>query len=129
MVRRPNAVGLLLCEKIIIEENTRNVTLVNIVKRVSCKTFPSPPQQLGVFAVLTDGSGSVPLSLVVSRLDTLEEIAARQWSMQFTDPLREVRLVLRLSALSFPAPGRYQFSLLADGEWVAHTVIQVVRET
>lgn len=68
------------------------------------------------------------MTLVVSRLDTMEDVFERRWPMKFSDPLRDVRLLLRLSALSFPAPGRYQFTLLADGEWVAQMAVQVVAE-
>jgi hypothetical protein len=68
------------------------------------------------------------MSLVVSRLDKLEDISENRWSMKFTDPLRDVRLVLRLPGLSFPAPVRYQFALLAEGELVAQCVLQVIAE-
>jgi hypothetical protein len=33
--------------------------------------------------------------------------------------LSEIRLNLRVRHCSFPASGYYQFSLLADGEWLA----------
>jgi len=37
MLQRPNAVGLILCEQVVIEEKTRNVTLFNSVSRLWCK--------------------------------------------------------------------------------------------
>lgn len=45
MVQRPNAVGLILCEQVVLEEGTRNATLVNSMTRLRSKTFPSPPQR------------------------------------------------------------------------------------
>jgi hypothetical protein len=128
MNQLPNAVGLILCEKVVIEERTRNATLVNHITRFPGRTFPTPPQSFVVYAVLTDGLGDATMSLVASRLDTFEDIAVHEWPKAFSDPLRDIRLVLRLAHLSFPAPVRYQFSLLADGEWVAQCVLQVTAE-
>jgi hypothetical protein len=128
MLQRPNAVGLILCEQVVIAEKTRNATLVNSFGRLRFKAFPSPPQRFVVHAVLTDGLGDAKMSLVVSRLDTLEDIAEYRWSMQFADPLRDVRLVLRLPGLSFPQPVRYQFALSAADEWIAQCVLQVIAE-
>jgi hypothetical protein len=125
MLQLPNVVGLIVCEQAIIEEKTRNVTLVNCVSRIRCPSFPSPPQRLVVHVALTDGMGDAMMALVVSRLDTLEEMYDRPWPMRFPDPLRGVRWILRPPALIFPAPGPYQISLFADGEWLAQTVLQV----
>jgi hypothetical protein len=125
MVQPPTASGLILCEQVIIEEKTRNVSLVNTMGRLHCSTFPSPPQRLVIYAALTNGMGEGTMSLVVSRLDMLEEVDQRRWQMRFTSPLRIVRLMLRPPALSFPAPGQYQYTSFADGEWVAQTILEV----
>jgi hypothetical protein len=125
MLQVPNVVGLTLCEQVVTDANTRNVTLVNSFGRLRCSTFPSPPQRFVVSTVLTDGLGDASMGLVVSRLDTLAEVAERHWRMRFTDPLRVVRLILRFAELSFPVAGAYQFSLSADGEWIAQTILQV----
>ena len=125
MIQRPVAVGLALCEQVIVEEKTRNVTLVNCFLRRRVRAFPSEPQHLAVFAALTDGLGEMTIGLVVQRLDTLEEVYALQNRLRFTDPLQEVRVLFRLNQLSFPAPGHYQFALFAEGELVAHRVMEV----
>jgi hypothetical protein len=88
-------------------------------------TFPSPTQAFVLWTMLTDGLGDATMSLVVARLDTLEDIYRSRWPMQFSDPLRVIRLILRMSEVSFPVAGEYQFSLSADGEWVAQTLLHV----
>jgi hypothetical protein len=125
MIRRPIAVGLLLCQEVIVEERTRNVTLVNSFGRLGLKTFPSPPQQFTVQAVLADGLGEVRFELVISSLDNLEPIYTRSWRTTFTDPLREVRHLIRVGSCSFPAPGRYQVGLLAENEPVAQCLLTI----
>jgi hypothetical protein len=126
MLQRPTALGLILCQEVIIEENTRRATLVNTMSWLRCPTFPSPPQRLVAYALLTDGLGDAELALTVSRLDTLEEVDEQRWQWRFTDPLRHYRITARYSNLSFPVPGRYAFDLSADSELVTQTVLRVV---
>jgi hypothetical protein len=57
MIPRPIALGLTICEKIIVEEKTRNVTLVSCFSKLIVEGFPSPSQRFAVYAVLTDGLG------------------------------------------------------------------------
>src|SRR5205085_11716428 len=109
MLQLPNVVGLTLCEQAITDLNTRNLTLVNSFTRLRCSTFPSPPQRFVVSTVLTDGLGDATRTLVVSRLDPLEEVAERHWRMRSTDPLRVIRLVLRFAAPSFPVTRGHAF--------------------
>jgi hypothetical protein len=123
MVHPPTAVGLIVCERIIIEETTRHRTLVNSMTSVRFPTFPSPPQRIEVYAVLRDGQGEGMMSFTVTRLDLLEEIVEYSWPIRFRDPLHVVQVMLTLPGLSFPAPGRYQFALVADGDLVAQTFL------
>jgi hypothetical protein len=124
MVHPPTAEGLVLCQKIIIEQRTGHRTLVNSMTKVWCRAFPSPPQRLEVYAVLRDGLGVGLMSFAITQMDNLEAIFARRWRMRFPDPLSIARLHLR-PRVSFPASGRYQFSLLADGELVAQTFLTI----
>lgn len=122
-----STVGLLLCENVIVEEKTRNATLVNTFIRREQKAFPTPPQEFMVFALLTDGLGVMTLSLVIARLDTLEELIAIPKKVEFPNPINDYRLRIRLPQVVFPEPGRYQITLLANGEWVAHCVLNLAR--
>jgi hypothetical protein len=117
----------MLCEKVIVEEKTRNATLVNTFVRRVQKAFPKPPQDFLVFALLTDGLGVVKLSLVIARLDTMEELMVIAKDVEFTSPINDYRLRIHVSQAVFPEPGRYQISLLANGEWVVHAVLNLTR--
>lgn len=126
MIPRPVAIGLAVCEQVIVEEKTYNITLVNCFKRLYLREFPSPPQRFAVYTILTDGHGTRKIRLAVARLETLEDIYTRDIPVTFSDPLREVRLLFRPSTLSFPAAGRYEISLLVDGDSLTRRVIQIV---
>jgi hypothetical protein len=126
MIQRPLAIGLMVCEQVIVEEKTRNVTLVNCFRRLHLRQFPSSPQRLAIHAILTDGLGVGTIRLLVVRLDTLEDVFTHDIEANFSDPLQEIRVLFRPASLSFPEAGRYEISLLADGQSMAHRVIEVL---
>jgi hypothetical protein len=120
MIQIPNAVGLILCEKTITEEGTKNVTLVNTFVRLKQKVFPTPPLQFLVYAFLTDGLGDVPYTLILSRLDTLEELMEGSAKLRFNNPLSDYHLRWRLPPIQFPNPGRHA------GDEIAQRVLQLI---
>jgi hypothetical protein len=128
MIQRPTAVGLILCQQVIVEEQTRNMTLVNSFGRLRVDAFPSPPQRFTVHAILTDGLGRITLSLVIARLDTLEAVYTRSWKTAWTNPWREIRLLMRVNSCSFPVAGPYQVSLLANDELVTQGTFNVLQQ-
>ncbi len=90
--RPPTVVGLKLCQHAIVEEKTRNVTVVNCFHKLSLATFPAQSKPFSACVVLTDGLGDSRLSLTVTSLEHWEEVWTRSWNVVFRDPLTE-RLV------------------------------------
>jgi hypothetical protein len=128
MIHLPVAIGLTICEQVIVEEKTHNITLVNCLTRMRVREIPSEPHRLVVHARLTDGIGEGKISLEMVRLDTLDEISIQEAPAKFSHPLQEFRAVFRV-AISFPVEGHYQFRLLMDGEMIAQRMFQVfIRE-
>jgi hypothetical protein len=119
------ALGLTVCEKIIVEERTRNTTFVSTFTRLVVDEFPTPPQRFALAAALTGGQGQGTLDLVITRLDTDEETYALQRRLVFPGRLAEVRVIFHIRDCSFPAPGQYDAVLLVDGEWIARRKFSV----
>lgn len=125
MSQRPAAIGILVCEQVIIEERTRNVTPVNCFSERLVGRFPSEPSSFHVFALLNDGHGQVRLDWTLQRLDNLEELRRISGDAVFRDQLHEVRCIVRMRNLSFPVAGAYLVSLLADDEIIAQRKFRV----
>jgi hypothetical protein len=125
MAKLPTAIGLSLCEQVIIEEKTHNVTLVNCFLYRILDHFPSRTPFI-VFAHLTGGFGEVPLDVVVEGLDELDEIYRISLTARFADPLETFRCTVRVRDCEFPEPGQYVVSLRAGGEIVAERKIQLL---
>jgi len=117
----PVAVGLLVCETVIVDERTRMVTPVNCFSRRRVTVFPSEPMSFVILATLTDGIGEGSLEILIERLDgeEPEQLLQLFQTCRFSDPLAEVLCTVRVRGLSFPAACHYQVSLLFDGEPIA----------
>ena len=126
MIQIPNAAGIILSQQLIVEEGTKNVTLVNTFTHLEVKSLPSTLRSGVAYAVLSDGLGKMRISFVISRPDTLESIMTHAGDVTFTDPLVEQRVFARLRPVEFPLAGRYQVMLLANEELVAQCTLQIV---
>ena len=119
MKHRPIAIGLVVCEQVIVDEKSRNVTPVNCFRSRRVKTLPAEIP-FTVVAWLTNGMGHAKIEVVVERLDNMDEVARFRSDFEFSDPLQELRCVVQISDCIFPVAGQYQVSLLADSELMAH---------
>lgn len=124
MIQPPVAIGLTVCEQVIVEEKTHNITLVNCFARLKVREVPSGSHRLVVYARLTDGRGEGKIRLELLRPDTLDEVLVQDISAAFSHPLQEFHAVFR-GSVPFPIEGRYQVNLLADGELIAQRTFQV----
>ena len=73
MLSQPVLLGLTLCERVIFEEETKNVTLVSGFQGLRVDAFPSSPQRISVFAVLTEGEGDVSMDYARPNQGTADE--------------------------------------------------------
>jgi len=127
MDETPTMRQLLVCEKLIFEQGSGNVLLINCHSIRIVERIPSPAVQFVVYGRLTDGFGTFTLEMRIVRLDTGGEIYQRALPMVLTDRLREAHVVFRVDGLVFPASTRYQVDSLANGELIGMTVITVRR--
>ena len=129
MNKQPVAIGLLICDQVIVEARTGNVTPVNCFNKKLVPKFPTGRMPFVVFAVLTDGSGEMPLDILAHRLDNYEEVYRFSYSIKFSSPLEEIRCTVRLRGCSFPVAGAYQVSLWVGRESVAQAKIILMEKT
>jgi hypothetical protein len=118
MNHRPIAIGMLLCENVIVEEGTHNVTPVNCFSFREVEDFPAAATFFAV-AWLANGLGQMRVELLVQRLDNLEECFRLSRDLQFPDRLVDMRFVAKLRTCPLPVAGYYEVSLIVEGEQVA----------
>ena len=102
MRRLPNVVGLKMCKHAIIEEKTRNLTLVNCFHSLSFRDFPALAAKFTVCVVLGSGQGDCKLTLEVTSLEDWKDIWSHSWKVSFSDPLVERSFLMPVSNCMFP---------------------------
>ncbi len=124
MKHLPTAIGMVLCEQVIVEEGSHNVTPVNCFNHRELDELPGEGTFCAV-AWLADGEGELSTQIIVERLDTLDEVYRYGQKFHFINRLQESRCVAKIRGCKFPVAGHYQVSLLIDGEFIAHRRFRV----
>ncbi len=124
--RFPVALGLTLCEDVVTEAASHDISLIRSFTGLPVERFPSVARPLCVFSALTDGLGQAEAVLSVGLfLDTYQEVYRVRTILDFPDPLRTVYYVMRLSHCPLPRSGVYLFTLALDGTWLAQRSLRV----
>jgi hypothetical protein len=120
----PVAIGIALCDQVIIEEVTHNVTPVNCFNARALDAVPGQTTFF-VLAWLANGMGEMMAEVVIERLDTLEQIYRDQKKIVFGNRLSDSRFVARVRSCKFPVAGYYELSLIMNREVVAHRKFRI----
>jgi hypothetical protein len=126
MAQIPTVIGLLVCEKAIVEEGTKNVSLINCFTTLRVQRIPSEPRQFTVFAALIDGAGPITFDVVVTQVADGRVLYRQSRRFDFGSRLQEVRFLFRVTDFSFPTAGEYDVSLWAENQILALHKIAVV---
>src|SRR5260370_37773990 len=83
MIVSPTPVGLILCDYVLVEQGTKKVSLIGSFREVGVEQFPAILPPFYAYAALTDGLGSGTLELVLSRLETDEDVFSHRSPVSF----------------------------------------------
>jgi hypothetical protein len=128
MIKTPLVSGLMICEQVIIEATTNNVSLINCFTTRRFREFPTIPHQMAVVAQLADGVGQNLLELVLADLTSGDELDRISRQINFTDSLQKARAVFRFNELVFRHPGRYEVTLVSNREWLAQQTFSILEQ-
>src|SRR5262245_28245689 len=128
MIPAPVAMGLFLCEQVIVDRRTNNPSPINIFTGLAVERFPSEIQRFSVFAALTDGQGEGTIELAGHRMDSGELVYSQRHPIRFVDRRLVVNVDMRVRNIRFPVAGAYEFVLLVDGDLVARRALRVYRQ-
>jgi hypothetical protein len=129
MTPKPVVIGLMLCDRVIVDKDTNSPSAIGIFTGLAVDGFPSDPQRFSMLAVLTDAQGQGQGQVAVYRLDEQwlrqEVIYATEHPLRFPDRFAVINFNLRVRTIRFPVPASYEFVLFIDGDEVAHRRIRV----
>lgn len=125
MFPAPLAIGLWLCDQVIIDRTTNKPSLIGIFTGLRVESFPSDPQRFSVFAALTNAEGTGSIVLEATDDESGDQIHLQSGDIYFPDRFTVVNASFRTRGVIFPAAGQYTFSIAVDGETVALRRIRV----
>jgi hypothetical protein len=122
----PYSLAMVICDAIAIDPASGKRTIVGCFSAVLAKEFPAVHGPMALYIALTDGHGKIPFTLRLMDADEQNDpLFKADGDLEFADARAVLEMDLRLSGISFPAPGEYRFQLFAGGEPVIERRIVV----
>jgi hypothetical protein len=128
MPKAPDPVPLILRERLQIDLQAVQMSLVGIFHSRRFSSFPTPPQRFTVYAALHGGEGQGTMRLTVARAATEETVYQVEKWRGFADPDLMTTYEEILTSCVFPGAGRYIITLRFDGAIVAQRVLDILQE-
>lgn len=125
MIKLPKIVGLTLCERIDVNRETGQVSLVGLVQVFHFPIFPSPAKPFTVYLALFDGVGEGTMELSIMQLATEKVIYRYQRWLAFPGRDLVVNQEIPVRRCVFPTPGRYLLTLSFDQQPVTQRTVTV----
>lgn len=125
---KPEVKAFLLCDFVIQEAGTNKKSLIGIFEQVNTPRFPFRHGRMSVYANLADAHGQYDLTLRLVRLrDGKVLIEAKGLRIQVADPLQMAEVGMNLEGIVFEEPGKYEFALYANDQFVQSKPFRVVQ--
>lgn len=125
---KPSVQAFLVCDQVIEDSLTKKKSLIGIFTHLQAIAFPFQHQQLGLYFCLTDAEGTYHFDIDLVHLNTEQAVCrAALPNIIIADRLQISDFGLNIPSLVFPAPGRYEFRLRAEGQLLAQKDFHVVQ--
>jgi hypothetical protein len=129
----PVAQAMLVCGEVWVDPDSGKESLLGVFSQIRSAAFPVIVPRLCVYVALTDGRGTMSLTLKLLALsgEGLDEEIVSEFSfvIEFSDSELDMsKRVIVLDDLEFPREGEYRFRLESGGEYVMETRLLVIQE-
>ena len=117
--------AIIVCDTLIKDRDSNKRSLIGIFTHLAAPSFPAVHARLSIFARVIDAEGNYAIRIELVRLATMQIIGEGEAEVAIQDRLRYHELTFILNGLRFPAAGRYEFRLYADGVFLGHQAFEV----
>lgn len=111
----PVPVAFVICEQVIIDQETKNKTLVGTFNSIFAQSFPCAHPRMDLFVALTNGQGQATVRITCKNEETGALILDGSLAGEFPNPLDVVEFVLKIRGMPFPNSGSYLFEVMVNG--------------
>ena len=124
-VPKPSLTAILVCDMVIEDKTTNKKTLVGAFTDIWSSDFPCVHHSMGIYFCLTDAEGDYEIVLRLANSDSEDLLAEAGLSVKIEDRLSINDFGINLPMAIFPKPGRYEFQLYANKEFLGRKEFRV----
>ncbi len=125
---RPVVKAFLVCDQILHDAQTNKKSLIGVFHDLGATRFPAVHPSLWIYANLTDARGRYAFEFRLVDMTRNAVIGSgAPPPLDIPDPLRTTEFSAQLRNVSLPAPGTYEFHLLANSDLIATKAIRVAQ--
>jgi len=126
---KPSIHAFLVCDTIIIDSLTGKKSIIGAFTHLWAKTFPCQHPQVGVYFSLTDAEGKYAFEIQLVYLDKDQMVGKGSLPpIEIHNRLATHDFGVNIPYLVFPGPGKYEFRLYADGNFITQKDFQVIQQ-
>ena len=113
----PGCKAILLCERIVVDADTRRISVVGLINSCVVAAFPGHTVRMRVFLQLVDGIGDYRITVEVHDLAEDRVVyRARGPKISFPDRLARGQFHFSIPSLPILHPGKYEVIVLGNGK-------------
>jgi hypothetical protein len=115
---KPSLTALLVCDMVIDDKATNKKSLIGTFTHIWAQAFPCMHYKMGVYFCLTDAEGPYDMVLRLVSSENESPIVEAGLSVRIPDRLAISDFGVNIAVVQFPCPGRYEFQLYANKEFL-----------
>jgi len=117
---------MLICDHVIIEHGSGKFCLFGVFDKIFSRSFPAVHPIMWVYSKVTDAQGQYDFRLEMVNLNNMQIIGEGTANgVVIADRMTPHQITFRLSPVPLPEPGRYEFRLSANGQYVGNQSVVV----
>jgi len=113
---KPTLLAFLICDLIIVDENSKKKTLVGVFSDITVPGFPCVHQSMALYFSLTNAEGTYDFIIRLVHSDSDTQIGEARMSANIIDITKKSDFGFNVPPIKLLKEGRYEFQLWADGE-------------
>lgn len=114
----PVAVACLICDRVIVDDNVGDRTIVGIYDHISFESFPASVTTVLLYIKVIEGEGDYNVAIDHLQVATQEMLERFESRVSFHDRQSYNDFEIDLGELRFPDPGEYEFKVWMNGRFV-----------
>ena len=127
---KPSVQAFLVCDQVISDSATGKKTVVGAFTHIWATNFPCRHHKLGIYLCITDAEGDYVFEIQLVYLNTNQIVGrATMPKVTINDRLDINDYGINIPYTDFPAVGRYEFRLYANGTFITQKDFNVIQSS